>query len=265
MTYLSDKARKRPVYVRYFLFALVVGVFIYFWPQVSSTIYSYIEAGVVSYGSAKTGVIEAGKSVTTSKRELFRENKELQLSVESLENQLAEKEGILRERDLLIEASSTSPIIILYPLARDALHIYSTILFSKGTNDRIWEGQVVYVRGMQPVCRIVEVYESTSLCKLFSKGGEMTEGVLISNGSTTEPLSIDLIGEGGGSFSVVLPKSLTVYVGDKVYLRSNQHMKIGEVISIIEDEQAIGSKVFIRGAYNPLTSSVFYTTTFYDY
>ncbi len=266
MRYLSDnrpRAKKRI----FLVLALVAIVYImYAWSSVSAFLYARIEPLVSIYGGAKKVAGESGESlllVTTSKTELYAENKSLMLYIEGLENQIAEKNAVLMEKNLLDEANSTTSVAtIIYPLTRDISSIYATILFSKGLAHDVRVGQIVYVRGMQPVCVVVEVYEKTSLCTLLSKGGVTTEAVIVSPSSS---LAVTLVGEGGGSFSVIVPKGIPVSLGDEVYLRSNQHMKLGTIVSIIENEQAIGSKLYIQGAYNPLTSSIFYISDIYEY
>lgn len=268
MRYLSDnrpRAKKR-IFLAVALAAIVYGV--YTWSSVSAFLYARIEPLVSIYGGAKKVAGESGESllfVTTSKTELYAENKSLMLYIEGLENQIAEKNAVLMEKNLLDEANSTTSVAtIIYPLTRDISSIYATILFSKGLAHDVRVGQIVYVRGMQPVCVVVEVYEKTSLCTLLSKGGVTTEAVIVSPSSTSS-LAVTLVGEGGGSFSVIVPKGILVSLGDEAYLRSNQHMKLGTIVSIIENEQAIGSKLYIQGAYNPLTSSIFYISDIYEY
>lgn len=270
MKYLSDNKPRIKTRVFFFSGIVVLGYVLYNWSSVSAFLYARIEPLIIVYGKSKTitsGSIENIEMITKSKSELYAENKKLLLYIENLENQIAEKNAVIMERSLLDEASSTVPVAtIMYPLVRDGTGIYATILFSKGAIDGVRMGQIVYVRGMQPVCVLVEVYEKTSLCSLFSRGGLTTEAVIISPVATSShsSLAVSLVGEGGGSFSVVIPKEITVAIGDGVYLRSNPHMKLGTVVSIVENEQAIGSKLYIQGAYNPLTSSIFYVSDIYE-
>lgn len=241
-------------------------VTLYFWSEIKQFIYKQIEPAVIIYGNTKNltnGIAQNIPLVSPSKSELISYNKELELTVEYLENLLAEEKGVDREKLLVTLASSTDDIVILYPLTEDITKIYSTLVFNKGSNEGLYSGQIVFIRGMQPVCRLMEVHEKTSICTLFSKGGDITEGIMISPNSSTT-INMSLVGEGGGSFSIVLPKEVDISVGNEVYLRSDQHMKLGDVVSIIKNEQAIGSKVYIKGNYNPLSSSVFYVKSTHD-
>lgn len=216
------------------------------------------------YGGTKQGLQIMPGFVTSyfsSRHQLVREKSDLELAVERLENVLAEKESFIREQNLLKEAEGTenpAPVMVMYPLAQDKTKIYSTILFSKGFKDGVEKGGMAYVRGLQPVCEITEVYNDTSLCELFSKGGREVEGV-----TSSSSITLVLTGSGGGSFVAETPQGTEAHVGEGVYLRSDPAFKLGTIISIKNDAQATGAKLFIRGAYNPVTSSVFYVRASY--
>lgn len=256
MTYLSGRSRTRKKYT-YILSGLAAfAVFIYFWPSVRSFIFPVIEPLASGYKSAKTATSILPAAVSTyftSRAALAQKNADLENSIERLENQLAQKDALMREGDNLREAgSSTAPVIVLYPIAEDITKLYSAILLSHGYKDGLVQGGLVYIRGMQPVCEIVEVYTSTSLCELLSKGGRVTEGV------TQGGVTLSLSGQGGGNFITDLPRASNVLVGENVYLRSNPSYKLGTVVSVKGDEQGGTEKAYIRGTYNPITSQVFY-------
>lgn len=197
----------------------------------------------------------------STRRELSKRNNDLELSIERLENQLAEKTGLLREYEALVGATviaTDASVIVMYPVMEDVTKLYSTIILSKGYKDGIEMGGLVYVRGLQPVCEIIEVYDRTSLCELLSKGKKMTEGVTASSSIT-----LSLEGSGGGNYIGSTVKGSLVYVGEQVYLRSNPTYTLGTIVKVQEDDQDTGAKVYIRGAYNPVNSSVFYLNTRY--
>jgi cell shape-determining protein MreC len=186
----------------------------------------------------------------TNKHTLIVKIRELEMNVEYLENELRERDGLLRE--LGSNASSSIKTIAMYPLMKDRTEIYSTIVLSKGFKDGLTEGLLVYLRGRQPVCVLKEVHQKTSLCKLFSAHGEEIDGVV---SSTT----LFLKGDGGGSYVGEVPRETIIQNGDAVYLKSDETMILGTVVDVARDNQAAFWKVYVRGAYNPLTSTIFYT------
>lgn len=259
MTYRSGRSKAAQKYINLALGLVAFSMFVYFWSEFRSTVYPTFEAFVRGYGGTKQGIKIMPSFVTSyfsSRTGLVQEKRDLELTVERLENILAEREAFIREQ-ILIHGSGTpegsSPVIVMYPIASDITKLYSTLLLSKGFRDGVEKGGIVYVRGLQPVCEVVEVYNETSLCELLSKGGRETE-VVTASGS----LQLILQGAGGGSFVAETPKGTAVLVGEQVYLRSDPSFVVGTVIAIQDDKQATGAKLFIRGAYNPITSSVFY-------
>jgi cell shape-determining protein MreC len=237
--------------------------FVYFWSAIRTFSYPAIEPLTTGYKSAKdiTGILPASFSTYfTSREELAKKNADLENSIERLENQLAQKDALLREASILNDAgagTSTSPVIVLYPIAEDVTKLYSTVLLSRGYKDGIVKGELVYIRGMQPVCEIVEVYTMTSLCELLSKGARITEG------ATSGGVTLSLVGQGGGNFVADAPKDTSILVGEDVYLRSNPSFKIGTIVSVKQVEQGSSAKIYVRGAYNPVTSQIFYINSNY--
>lgn len=263
MTYLSGRSKTRRKYLNIVLGFVAFSLFVYFWPAFKSAAYPLVEPLVRGYGGTKGLVSIMPEFVVTyvsSHKALSDRARALEIDIEHLENALASKDAAYRELLLVsgVQASSASPVLVLYPIAQDITKLYSTILLSKGYRDGVENGALIYIRGQQPVCEIVEVYDRTSLCELLSKGSRTTEGVTASSSVT-----LTLSGEGGGSFIAEVPNDTPIQVGEQVLLRSNQALSLGTIIAVQEDDQATGSKVYVRGTYNPVTSSVFYMNVRY--
>ena len=265
MKYLSDKSKsRRNSYRNATLFFIACVVFVYFWQPIRATLYPVIEPVIRTYAGTKGAASFVPTFLSTyfsTRGELATRNSDLEISVERLENQLAEKEGLIREYEALIGGVATgtpSSVIVMYPVMEDVTKLYSTIILSKGYREGIEVGGLVHVRGVQAVCEIIEVYDKTSLCELLSKGNKMTEGVTASSSIT-----LSLEGNGGGNYIGTTVKGSLVYVGEQVYLRSNPMYTLGTIVKVQEDDQDTGAKVYIRGAYNPVNSSIFYLNTRY--
>lgn len=238
-------------------------LFIYFWPAFKSTVYPALEPTVTTYGGSKVFARMVPTFVSTyftTHKDLYDRNVQLEKEIERLENKVAEQDALIRESGFVHDASvsANASVIALYPLMEDKTKLYSTIILSKGYKDGIQKDALVFVRGMQPACQIIEVYDKTSLCELFSKSGRVTEAV---TGSST--LTLSLTGNGGGDFIAELPKGTEISPGENVYLRSNPAYVLGTVVLVKDDDQATGVRVYVRGAYNPVTSSVFYMNATY--
>ncbi len=257
MKYRSGK-RKNNTYVNLFLGGIAFVLFLYFWTPFKAFIAPVTEPVMRVYQASKIGTYIVPQSVRTyfySRHALDQKDHDLQVNIERLENELAERDARIRELELTSQAlpSSSVPVIVMYPIAEDVTKIYSTVLLSKGYKDGVEKGGLVFIRGMQPVCEIVEVRTSTSLCELLSKSGKVIDGVTASSS-----ILLSLQGAGGGNFTADLPKGTVVTEGDTIYLRSDESYVLGTVVSVVESEQDTGAKVYVRGTYNPVTSSIFY-------
>ena len=256
MTYLSDKKRNQKKYYYYVIVFFIVLSIIYMWPSFRVRVYPYFENTLISYFYTKSNFSNIVLSIHTyfiSRTDLENRNASLSVTIERLENELAEKEATIKENSSIYESKSSgeSSTLILYPIMQDITHLYSTIIFSKGFKDGVEEQKIVYIRGRQAVCAITEVYDKTSLCTLFSASSQKLDGVA---SSTT----LFLQGGGGGTFVAEVEKDADISVGEVVYLKSNQTFSLGKVTKIIRDDQLSSWYVYVQGAYNPVTSNIFY-------
>jgi cell shape-determining protein MreC len=258
MTYHSVKKKQTPRIVYFGVVLFILAGVIFSWVHIRGALASIFVPFAESYGISTTFV---GRAVVqmdttlTSKHTLGVENAQLRLNVERLENELAENMAHTRElEDVVTLATSTlSPVLVMYPLVTDYSRLYSSILLSKGFKSGISLNDIVYLRGRQAVCTIIEVRANSSLCKLFSAYDEQTEAVV---GGTT----LFMKGNGGSSFVAEVTKDQHVEEGAVVYLKRDQTLSVGIVTQVDRDPQSAFWKIYVRGMYNPLSSMVFYTS-----
>jgi cell shape-determining protein MreC len=258
MTYLSDKSRINRKRGLYFIFLCFFSLLIYFWPTLQVKLYPIIEPVIILVSNGKNNITNTPSVIHTyfsSRDEMSKQNASLMLEIEKLENEISEKEAFIKENNYIKESGARLPssTIILYPIMKDITTMYQTVLLSKGFKNGVEENTIVYLRGRQPVCVISLVYESTSLCNLFSAPDVKTEGVIASSS-----VMLPLIGVGGGAFVADVARNINIAIGDTVYLASDQTMMLGKITDIVRNDQDTSLHVFVRGLYNPLTSSVFY-------
>lgn len=258
MTYLSDNLRNRKRKWKFFVLLAVFVIVCYFWPTIRIKVYPKIEPFIVSYSDSKNIITSFPSHIDdyfTSREALRTRNDALLLTIERLENTLMEKDAIIKEKKLIEDSGAPMPsnTIIMYPIMMDLTNVYSTLVLSKGFKDGVEEKSLIYLRGRQPVCIVAEVSDNTSICKLLSASGNVTEGV-----TSSSSLMLSLKGNGGGTFVADVLRDTDIKIGDVVYLASDQTMVLGTVSDVIKNNQATSWLVYVRGAYNPVTSSVFY-------
>lgn len=263
MTYHLGKAQKRKKYVWYGISLTLFLLVIFFWPTIRKTTFIFIEPAIIGFSHTKktfTIFPEFFSTYLTSHQTLVARQRVLELEIERLENALADKDAVLREKIENLSKGSTdvsssvvtNRTLVLYPLMEDVTKIYSTILLSGGFKDGVTAGGMVYLRGNQVVCTIKEVYTRSSLCALLSSSGETTEGV-----TSSSSIVLSLVGR-GGYFLADIARDTPVQNGEMVYLRSNPKMIIGTVRQVANNNQDTSWHIFVEGAYNPAASSVFY-------
>lgn len=263
MTYLSDKTKKRRQTASLIFITVLLLILSFGWVQIRSTLSPMTESTVVVSNKFLKSVINIPATITNyfRSRDSYEAQKiSLQNNIEDLENKIAilqAENNSLKGIEVTLKDSGEKEIIkpntTLYPLAQDITRLYSTILLSKGFKDNIKENNIVYIRGRQPVCIIEELHPATSLCKLLSAHGNIIEGV-----TTETKESITLTGDGGGNFLALLPKESNFVVGESIMYKSDQTMKLGEIVDIKKDPQDVFVRVYVRGAYNPVNSTLFY-------
>lgn len=262
MTYLSDKTKKRKQLTSFIFIAVLLLGLSFGWVKIRSSLSPVAEPTVVTSNKFLKGIINIPYIITNyfrSRDSYEIEKLSLEKNIEELENEVAYlrvENNFLKSESILSNGSTTEIVksnIVLYPLVQDITKLYSTILLSKGFKDNLAEGNIVYLRGRQPVCIIEELHSATSLCKLLSASGNIVEGVTV---DTKE--NITLTGDGGGNFLALLPKESDFSVGESVMYKADQTMKLGDIVDIKKDPQDIFVRVYVRGAYNPVKSSLFY-------
>jgi hypothetical protein len=75
--------------------------------------------------------------------------------------------------------------------------------------------------------------------------------------TSSSTITLSLVGR-GGYFLANIERDTPVSVGETVYLRSNPKFIIGTVKQVANNNQDTSWHVFVEGAYNPVTSSIFY-------
>ncbi len=263
MTYLSDKTASRRRIFKLILVIVILSILSFAWVEIRSTLAPAVVPTYVATHSVLSKIIGVPYSIVN----YFRSHDSLSLQIKNLENRTEELENqiaILKAENLSLSGSEginsadgskerVKPYIAMYPIAQDLTKLYSTLLLSKGFKDGLVEDSLVYVRGRQVVCKVVEIHSSTSLCELFSASLNLVEGV-----TTETKENINLIGDGGGNYVAHVPKESNYKIGEEIMYKAEQTMKLGDIVDIKNDPQDVFVWVYIRGTYNPVTSSIFY-------
>lgn len=117
----------------------------------------------------------------------------------------------LELRSLIHSSASSSDPYLAYILKKPPFTAYDSYLIDIGENKEIKVGNRVYGAGNLLIGEIVEINRYIAKVKLYSSYGEKYD-VLIGK----KNIQASAIGQGGGSFEVILPKDVEISEGDIV-------------------------------------------------
>ena len=173
--------------------------------------------------------------------------------------------------------------------------LYDTILLDKGTTDGVRDNALVFSAGLLPVGYIQKSYIDSAECTLLTSYKTETKAVIAvtdieksikmntlntatstnnsttENSSTTYPeiekvsshpkdrdMNLTLIGDGAYGYYAILPDSIQIATGTKLYLESNVNYLLGEVVSSIKNKNEKVQKIIVRSNFSPTSHTHFY-------
>ncbi len=251
MTYLSDREkRKKKIIIRTILAAFLIIIFI-FWLRIRDSLVPVGDAVSSKLFLASQGIQDSYNSVSsffTTKATYSKALDDLEKENDALKQELAS----IREGSSTVSYADNRHVEV-HTLFSLLSTVYDTLLISKGFNDGITEGMIVYTDGYFPIGKVDEVHTTNSRVALLSRGGNEIEGYI--PGSA---VVIRLTGNGGGDFIATLPKPVPVAIGDSLYMKENPEMKIGTVVAIDNEPQSVSQVLHVRGAYTITSRSRYY-------
>jgi cell shape-determining protein MreC len=120
--------------------------------------------------------------------------------------------------------------IVADVIARPPLSPYDTLVLAQGARAGIRTGMEAFGAGHVPLGVVESVSDDFSRIVLFSSSGMRTSGWI---GSASVPIAVH--GAGGGAFSVTLPRSAGIIVGDSVFVPGPGMLPLGVVSRIDGD------------------------------
>lgn len=183
---------------------------------------------VITYITNSAGLLKSKKSLIIKNSELRFKIKES--NVKLLEANMLREENNSLKRLFNRQTYDIEKTILGTVLTRPPVSLYDTLVIDLGDDTGIKKGDSVFVLGDIFIGVIDEVYNKTSVVKLFSSPGQMTT---VSVG--TQNIFIDAEGVGGGNFIAKLPREIGVNKGDIVII-PDISVKVFSVIEEIKTD-----------------------------
>lgn len=183
-----------------------------------------------------------------SEASLIAENKELKAEQARLQTALAGYDFLRQEYRSLAASFGRHPeeslAVLAAVLAKPPQTPYDTLIIDVGRKEGITVGDSVFAESI-PIGEVTEVFSRSSKVVLFSSPGkESTVAV------GDDALAVSARGEGGGSFSLSLPRDVALKEGDPVFLPGVPPVLFGEVGSVEVRPTDSFKTALIRGPVN---------------
>ncbi|MSU56011.1 MAG: rod shape-determining protein MreC [Candidatus Taylorbacteria bacterium] len=191
-------------------------------------------------------------SYVSSKQALIAENERLSQELDGANKLLLDRELTLEENRLLKEqfgrTSTRALRLIASVLTTPPRSPYDSAVIDLGSADGIEVGDRA-LSGSVVLGAVSKVYRHTSLVEFFSTAGRKT-GVSILHAGSAIPAEAS--GEGGGGWSVTLPKEADVSVGDAVVLAGMNPLLFARIEAIESSDTDSFQEIRFR---NPVSIS----------
>ena len=289
-TYLSAKRQRQTTWIRRIFAVVCIVLFVAFWPFIRTTSlkifdpialsYEYVAGGMSSFFGSFHTYFTSKQELSMYSLQLERENEELrnELGLRTLQDYKIPSSSVLYgtlidQASLNVATSdasstlATSSIFALssisdsidnstiqaYPLLPTIASLYQTLRISKGFGDGVEVGMLAYGPKREVLGYVKEVSGHSALVDLFSAPSTEVSGVFARTG-----VAVILIGDGGGSYIVDLPRDIDVVRGDTVLFGEEESYVLGVVADVTSVQQDVGKRVYVRGAYNPSSIRTIY-------
>ncbi|MDB4983923.1 MAG: Rod shape-determining protein MreC [Patescibacteria group bacterium] len=148
-------------------------------------------------------------------------------------------------RTELSYVSHPSDVIAAQVLDISSQSLYNNLVIDRGSNDGVRVGQLVTAQGTVGLGTVASVSAKTATVMLFS-GPQFSGDVLMKSENITVPAT----GQGGGTFEIHIPQSITVSKGELIAFPNSPDISIGVVQSIMFDPRNPFQTVLARTPVN---------------
>lgn len=188
------------------------------------------------------------RSIFYSNKILKNDNDYLKSQILELQTRLENQNIIQKENDdlkkILGKVSDEKPIIaniITWPRQS----VYDVITIDMGNSEGIKVGNKIYSYDTAILGEVVEVYEHSSKINLYSTSGVKTTGIV--EGSDTV---VDLVGRGGGSFIINVPRDVVLTKGANILAPGNGNYVIAKIKEVITNDTDPLLKIYATSLVN---------------
>ncbi len=180
------------------------------------------------------------------KNELLSENADLREKVVADDLLISSLRAIENSREELLNTygrTATSSFVAATVIVHPPETPYDMIMLDAGAGSGVSVGDTVTLPEGAKIGTVTEVFESDSRALLYSTNGEETSAVL-----ERGQVPVILVGRGGGTFEIELPRDVAIVAGDRVLGPTIASAMIGVVRDIDSAPTDSFKKVLVESA-----------------
>lgn len=252
MTYLHDRNKDRKKKRFYVGLVLAIITIVFSVTGVFGRLSGFFQNVSKPFWNIENGVNFATDNlgyVVRTKSSVFNENLILKDKNRELEARIVELNGLLGENATLKSAMDRidpkDDFLLATILVKPNRSLYDTVIVDVGNDNNLNVGMEVFAKGDVPIGKVSEVYARTSVVKLYSTPGEVTEAQIEGSNS-----SVELTGRGGGNFEMLVPVDLPVPEGTNVVLPYIKMRVVATVVDSISKPQDPLRKIILKSPVN---------------
>ncbi len=184
----------------------------------------------------------------SSKEKLQKQNSMLEEELREARVDVLDRDVLAMENEALKQILERKPegnFVLATILIRPPRSLYDTFVLDIGTDRGIAVGQEVYAYGNILIGRITTVDAKSAQAILFTAPGEQYVARLESAG-----IDMNLVGRGGGSFEVTLPRDVVIIPGEVALSATLMPSVVATVNEIISDPRDPFQKVLLESPIN---------------
>ncbi len=235
------RKNKKKINKKIILLIIVLASLFFFGTNIKS-FFQIISLPVLKFKNTIVAPFDNSSQFFKVKENLIEENEKLKkenrnLKIENLTVRSLQQENQSLKK-LIDYVQIEDNFVVGQVLNKPPYSPYDTFLIDLGSN-QVNVGDFVYYLNV-PIGKIEEVYQKTSVVRLFSSADER---IFV----TISDQQAEAIGIGGGGFVITLPKDLEISEGESIFA---DDLVIGSVDEIKIDETGAFKNIYFRYPFN---------------
>lgn len=209
----SHRDRKRNNSPVFFVVILIVVVFVIvlFVPKVRHSVSGALVSisARIWHKNIDQNIVMSAETLAMTKRAMLSRIKALEEDKEKTNAVFVERDALRTENELLkslLGREQTGRDVLARIISRPPHSIYDTLIIDIGADQNLQIGNKVYYENIV-LGEVREVFPHTAKVALYSSSGESIDATPAGEGA-----ALHLVGRGGGSFEVSVPRDLQVAV-----------------------------------------------------